>query len=110
MRHSRPGRDLPFNHRRTSYENGSHDQTPEKIATEQLENHCSKNSLSCVKVGDSEYLISRPIVSPVSIASRGTRGYWPISVSDRKVMLLKDTWRYLVEGMDSEGKIVEVLN
>ncbi|KAI0366935.1 hypothetical protein BV20DRAFT_1025472 [Pilatotrama ljubarskyi] len=39
------------------------------------------------------YIVSRPIVSPLSLAGRGTRGYWAVDARTRSVVFLKDTWR-----------------
>ncbi|GBE84618.1 hypothetical protein SCP_0605970 [Sparassis crispa] len=41
-------------------------------------------------------LISRPVVSPVSLTGRGTRGYWAVTADGPRseVVFLKDTWRY----------------
>ena len=66
------------------------------------------------------YIVSRPIVIPLSVAGRGTRTYWAVrSIASEgpgcppaKVVLLKDTWRYgpLVPGeFDCEGKILREL-
>lgn len=44
-----------------------------------------------------EYLVSRPVVSPLSIASRAMRGYWAVSREEGKIAFLKDTWRYDTE-------------
>ena len=38
-------------------------------------------------------LISRPVVTPLSLVGRGTWGYWAIDLKDKCVVFLKDTWR-----------------
>lgn len=40
-----------------------------------------------------QFLISRPIMAAISIAGRGTRGYWAVDISRRAVVFMKDTWR-----------------
>ncbi|TBU27058.1 hypothetical protein BD309DRAFT_859388 [Dichomitus squalens] len=39
------------------------------------------------------YLVSRPVISPLTLVGRGTRGYWAVDVVTRSVAFLKDTWR-----------------
>ena len=39
------------------------------------------------------FLISRPVVSPLSLSGRGTRGFWAVDVLSRRVVFVKDTWR-----------------
>ena len=39
------------------------------------------------------FLISRPIVSPLQLVGRGTRGYWAVDIETRRVLFVKDTWR-----------------
>ncbi|KAH8115742.1 hypothetical protein DFH11DRAFT_1854205 [Phellopilus nigrolimitatus] len=58
-----------------------------------------------------QYLISRPVVSPLSMAGRSTRGYWAAKVgSEHKIAFLKDTWRIDVERMEREGAILQRLH
>ncbi|KAI0831731.1 hypothetical protein BC628DRAFT_547781 [Trametes gibbosa] len=52
-----------------------------------------------------EYLVSRPMVAPLSMIGRGTRGYWAVDASTREVVFLKDTWR----SGTREGTIMEEL-
>ena len=40
------------------------------------------------------FLFSRPVVTPLSLTGRGTRGYWAIDTSTGDVVFLKDTWRH----------------
>lgn len=54
-------------------------------------------------------LVSRPVVSPLHLEGRGTRGYWAVDPRTRRVMFLKDTWRVgPVEEL--EGDILARLN
>lgn len=56
-----------------------------------------------------EYLVSRPVVSPLSIASRAMRGYWAVSREEGKIAFLKDTWRYDIQEEWKEGNILQFL-
>lgn len=57
-----------------------------------------------------DFLVSRPVASPTSLASRATRGYWAVPASDAgSVQFLKDAWRTDVAGMEIEGVILESL-
>jgi hypothetical protein len=56
-----------------------------------------------------EFLVSRPVTSPLSLASRGTRGYWAVHVKNQTVHFLKDAWRTAVGGLEIEGRILEKL-
>ncbi|KAH9939570.1 hypothetical protein B0H21DRAFT_698233 [Amylocystis lapponica] len=49
-------------------------------------------------------LVSRPVVSPLSVAGRATRGYWAVTASN-DIVFLKDTWRYLA--IPTEGANIE---
>nr|VWO95587.1 Uncharacterized protein [Ganoderma boninense] len=40
------------------------------------------------------YLVSCPVISPLSFVGRGTRGYWTVDVVSRSIAFLKDTWRF----------------
>ncbi|TFK87463.1 hypothetical protein K466DRAFT_662999 [Polyporus arcularius HHB13444] len=54
------------------------------------------------------YIVSRPVVSSLSLAGRGTRGFWAVDISSRRVLFLKDTWRYRsTDGL--EGEILQRL-
>ncbi|RPD54644.1 hypothetical protein L227DRAFT_555970 [Lentinus tigrinus ALCF2SS1-6] len=53
------------------------------------------------------FLVSRPVVSPMSPTGRGTRGYWAVRNGSDRVLFLKDTWRY---GGDPEGAVLATLN
>ena len=55
-----------------------------------------------------QYMVSRPVVSPRTLAGRGTRGYWAVDSSTNALVFIKDTWRDLsLEVM--EGKTLELL-
>lgn len=56
-----------------------------------------------------QYLISRPVVSPYSMASRASRGYWAVSRETQKVVFIKDTWRYDTGELSKEGDIIQTL-
>lgn len=54
-----------------------------------------------------EYLISRPVIAPLSVASRGTRGWWavPVDKEEPGVVFLKDFWQSVAENVEEEGWI-----
>ncbi|KAL1950098.1 hypothetical protein VTO73DRAFT_5220 [Trametes versicolor] len=54
-----------------------------------------------------QYLVSRPIVAPISQAGRATRTYWAVDRAARKVVFLKDTWRQTSD--KTEGSIMKDL-
>ncbi|CCM02958.1 uncharacterized protein FIBRA_05073 [Fibroporia radiculosa] len=78
-----------------------------------VDEHYLEGKVIAVKVYDGvaptrsvhRYLISRPVVSPLSMASRATRGYWAVR-SDGQIAFLKDTWRYTGEDFEKEGGIL----
>ncbi|PIL30475.1 hypothetical protein GSI_07174 [Ganoderma sinense ZZ0214-1] len=39
------------------------------------------------------FLVSRPLVSTLSLFGRGTRGYWATDKANRSIAFIKDTWR-----------------
>lgn len=55
------------------------------------------------------FIVSRPVVSPLSQIGRGTRGFWAVDVRDRRVLFLKDTWR-LSTSTGVEGETLRHLN
>ncbi|KAI0350366.1 hypothetical protein OH77DRAFT_1431105 [Trametes cingulata] len=55
------------------------------------------------------FITSRPVVSPLSLESRGTRGYWAVCARTRRMVFLKDTWRTR-SSEELEGDIVQQLN
>ncbi|RPD54655.1 hypothetical protein L227DRAFT_595897, partial [Lentinus tigrinus ALCF2SS1-6] len=50
-------------------------------------------------------LVSRPVISPLSLCGRGTRGFWAVDTSSHRVVFLKDTWRTTAIS-DLEGEIL----
>ncbi|KAL6305438.1 hypothetical protein BKA93DRAFT_778184 [Sparassis latifolia] len=56
-------------------------------------------------------LVSRPVVSPLYMTGRCTRGYWAVTTGGPtdEVVFLKDTWRYNVPRV-KEGNILEDLS
>lgn len=76
---------------------------PKKLAKETLSTHYVEGQVSSVTVEDTTYLISCPVVTPLAMVGRGTRGYWAVDTNDHKVVFLKDTWRHHVEGVDLES-------
>ncbi|KAJ3476890.1 hypothetical protein NLI96_g10846 [Meripilus lineatus] len=54
-----------------------------------------------------ELLVSRPVVSPLSMVGRCTRGFWALDKATGLVVFVKDTWR--VFGMEAEGNIIQRL-
>ncbi|KAH9889372.1 hypothetical protein C8Q73DRAFT_707317 [Cubamyces lactineus] len=57
-------------------------------------------------------LVSRPIVTPLYFAGRCTRVYWAVNPdvnAQKKVVLLKDTWRLDGLGADIEGIVLHEL-
>lgn len=55
-----------------------------------------------------DYIVSRPVVYPKTLASRATRGYWAVSLTG-SVVFLKEVWRTYVAGMELEGAILSEL-
>ncbi|RDX42642.1 hypothetical protein OH76DRAFT_1488523 [Lentinus brumalis] len=39
------------------------------------------------------FLVSRPVISPMVLTGKGTKGFWAVDVSTHRVAFLKDTWR-----------------
>ncbi|KAI0712055.1 hypothetical protein C8Q76DRAFT_597981, partial [Earliella scabrosa] len=39
------------------------------------------------------FIVSRPVLSPLLLTGRGTRGYWALDAQTCRVVFLKDTWR-----------------
>ncbi|KAI0712053.1 hypothetical protein C8Q76DRAFT_476440 [Earliella scabrosa] len=52
------------------------------------------------------FIVSRPVVSPLYLTGRGTRGYWALDVDTREVVFLKDTWR---SSLQNEGDVIQQL-
>ncbi len=53
------------------------------------------------------FIVSRPMVSPLYLTGRATRGFWAVEKSTGRLVFLKDTWRSAEE---IEGDIIERLN
>lgn len=53
------------------------------------------------------YLVSRPVVSPLMLGGRATRGYWAVQASTKRMVFLKDTWRLPLE---IEGDVITELH
>ncbi|KAH8115730.1 hypothetical protein DFH11DRAFT_1742744 [Phellopilus nigrolimitatus] len=60
--------------------------------------------------GTRQYLVSRPVMSPSSVTSRSTRGYWAVNAGSLEMAFLKDVWRIDTEKLEREGKILQRLN
>ncbi|OBZ71466.1 hypothetical protein A0H81_08662 [Grifola frondosa] len=56
------------------------------------------------------FIVSRPMVSPLWLVGRGTRGYWAVDPENNHVVFLKDTWRYDGAEADREGNVLLGLN
>ncbi|KAK0241381.1 hypothetical protein EDD85DRAFT_397845 [Armillaria nabsnona] len=56
-----------------------------------------------------KFLVSRPVVSPRSLTSRSTRGYWSVDIQTKNIVFLKDCWRADVEAVDTEGLTLQNL-
>ncbi|KAJ2989296.1 hypothetical protein NUW54_g8831 [Trametes sanguinea] len=56
-----------------------------------------------------DLLVSRPVVSPLSLDGRCTRGFWAVDVKTAKVVFLKDTWRTPSQS-ETEGDVIGRLN
>lgn len=68
----------------------------------------------CHKYADVQYfLVSTPVAMPLTVANRGTRGYWAVKIPDpnldeldHKIAFLKDTWVDDSPGFEIEGEIM----
>ena len=54
-------------------------------------------------------IVSRPVVDPVSLDGRGTRGFWAVDSFSNRVVFLKDTW-ILGSSTELEGDTIRSLN
>ncbi|RPD62295.1 hypothetical protein L227DRAFT_609533 [Lentinus tigrinus ALCF2SS1-6] len=50
------------------------------------------------------FLVSRPLVSPLHLTGRATRGFWAVDASTRRVVFLKDVWRS--SAIEMEGEVL----
>ncbi|KAI0714070.1 hypothetical protein C8T65DRAFT_645395 [Cerioporus squamosus] len=55
------------------------------------------------------FLVSRPVVTPLAMVGRGTRGYWAVDTTTDRVVFLKDTWRH-TSLLEVEGETLRRLN
>ncbi|KAI0745673.1 hypothetical protein C8Q76DRAFT_764828 [Earliella scabrosa] len=55
------------------------------------------------------FIVSRPVVDPVWLDGRGTRGFWAVDPSRDRVAFLKDTW-ILGSSTELEGDTIRSLN
>ncbi|KAK0211435.1 hypothetical protein IW262DRAFT_365766 [Armillaria fumosa] len=103
--------------------------TDEKEVDKALEKHYEPKRVCMVEVQGSEdqssryrtrsqtkaqpvirkFLVSRPVVSPRSLASRSTRGFWAVDILTKNIVFLKDCWRADAEAVDMEGSILHRL-
>ncbi|KAI0326084.1 hypothetical protein GY45DRAFT_158681 [Cubamyces sp. BRFM 1775] len=92
-----------------------------EVLTEHMDTHYMPGYVSVVTLShDPEHpspvrrlLVSRPVAIPLSFSGRCSRVYWavdPDRKAERKVVLLKDTWRLHGRGADVEGKVITELH
>ena len=55
------------------------------------------------------FIVSRPVITPLHLEGRSTRGYWAVNAKTREVVFLKDTWR-TCSSKEREGDILRHLN
>ncbi|KAJ2992450.1 hypothetical protein NUW54_g7931 [Trametes sanguinea] len=55
------------------------------------------------------FIVSRPVVSPLSLTGRGTRGFWAVQATTGRVVFLKDCWRFYPT-VELEGDVLRRLN
>ena len=53
------------------------------------------------------FIVSRPVLSPLFLTGRGTRGYWALDAQTCRVVFLKDTWR---RSPQREGQFIQQLH
>ncbi|OSC98907.1 hypothetical protein PYCCODRAFT_1417048 [Trametes coccinea BRFM310] len=56
------------------------------------------------------FLVGKPIWTAFWLFGRGTRGYVALDVKTRRFVFLKDCWRPFYEGVEPEGRYLEMLN
>ncbi|KAG7449749.1 uncharacterized protein BT62DRAFT_605307 [Guyanagaster necrorhizus] len=86
--------------------------TDEKEVEIVLARHYEPGQVYVIKVPGSEareFLVSRPVISPCSLASRSTRGYGAVDVQTEKVVFLKDSWRPDISEVHIEGLTLQYL-
>ncbi len=83
-----------------------------------MRHHYMPGHVTVVHVSSSEtesdepprrFIVSRPVISSVSVAGRGTRGFWAVDTSNHSVVFLKDTWRSRT-ATGREGQVLRRLN
>ncbi|GBE84586.1 hypothetical protein BKA93DRAFT_428387 [Sparassis latifolia] len=92
---------------------GKEKKAAEKKLAAGVEEHFQPGTVAAVTTFDENsnkhrVLVSRPIVWPLSLASRATREYWAVAADGDcgKVVYLKDTWRYTGDGLLKEGDVL----
>ncbi|RDX40170.1 hypothetical protein OH76DRAFT_1459575 [Lentinus brumalis] len=70
---------------------------------------CRPQPRDAVAKGDTirRYIVSRPVISPLCLVGKGTRGFWAVDALSRKVVFLKDTWRTLALEGDTLERLSE---
>lgn len=56
------------------------------------------------------FLVSRPMISPLSVTGRGTRGYMALDIATGGIVFVKDTWRPSLRGLQPEGWTLKLLH
>ncbi|KAI0663990.1 hypothetical protein C8Q70DRAFT_213186 [Cubamyces menziesii] len=86
------------------------------VLREVLDTHYMPGYVTLVSIPSTNFtphlLVSRPIVTPLFFAGRCTRAYWAVNpdpTAEKKVVLLKDTWRLDGRGAEKEGKVLRDL-
>ncbi|KAF8599731.1 hypothetical protein BDV93DRAFT_497363 [Ceratobasidium sp. AG-I] len=78
-----------------------------------LDLHYEPEQLSVVSVTEdgaaNSHCVSRSVITPSSVAGRGTKGYWSLNISTQELCFLKDTWRATRSNSELEGDIVREL-
>ncbi|TBU38456.1 hypothetical protein BD309DRAFT_994448 [Dichomitus squalens] len=59
---------------------------------------------------EQQFLVSRPLLTPLTFVGRAYRLYWALECSTNRIVLLKDSWRYPLDHFQREGTIMEVLS
>ncbi|OSC97326.1 hypothetical protein PYCCODRAFT_1145209 [Trametes coccinea BRFM310] len=59
--------------------------------------------------GETTFIVSRPVISPLALDGRSTRGYWAVNSASGQIGFLKDTWRTCSQ-KEIEGDVLRGLN
>ncbi|KAI0632324.1 hypothetical protein C8Q77DRAFT_1060473 [Trametes polyzona] len=78
--------------------------SPGQVAVMQV--HSAKSSTS---EGVRRIIVSRPVVSPLYLEGRATRGFWAVCSTAKTICFLKDTWRSR-SMQELEGNVLSHLN